>query len=286
MSRRRELDVPPGRAAARMVAGRGKTGPSAGVPTISVLTPVHRDHRAYLSQAYRSLDAQRMPAGWRWQWCVEEDGDDPGAVGGVVAGDPRVSYGAVGASRGPAECRNRALERAEGDLVVLLDADDVLDEDALAGYVDALASHGPPRRGAPHWAAAPVDDLWPDGSRTARPAGLAPGLVPPGRLADVFDATRVFPVHGAFVAIRTETLRAVGGFPAVSRSHDVFPLVAVSELRHGLVLDRVVGAYRRHAQQSSSRPSSLAVREWTHRRILRHASALRQLAGDTDGQGR
>ena len=46
---------------------------------VSVVTPAYRPVAEHLAAAYDSLGQQVMPAGWDWQWVVQEDGQS-GAV--------------------------------------------------------------------------------------------------------------------------------------------------------------------------------------------------------------
>lgn len=135
---------------------------------ISVITPVHAPSIPYLAEAYESLAAQELPAGWEWQWLVQDDGrcDE---IAKDLPSDPRISHG-TGRVSGPAITRNMALARAEGSLVRVLDADDKLLPGALARNIEALTER--PEIG---WTTSRVLDLMAGGSTVswehADPAG-------------------------------------------------------------------------------------------------------------------
>ena len=57
---------------------------------VSVVTPAYRPVAEHLAAAYDSLRQQVMPAGWDWQWVVQEDGQS-GALARMLPSDPRIS---------------------------------------------------------------------------------------------------------------------------------------------------------------------------------------------------
>src|SRR3954447_25519860 len=86
----------------------------------------------YLEQAARSVLDQTFAD---LEVLIVEDGstDDSLAVARAVeAGDPRVEVLAQENSGQPAIPRNRAIERARGEYVVCLDADDLLEREMVA----------------------------------------------------------------------------------------------------------------------------------------------------------
>src|SRR5580698_4108453 len=89
---------------------------------VSVLTAAWQPVPEYLAAAHESIRSQVMPAGWDWQWIVQEDGDS-GEVAAMLPADPRISPGR-GRRVGEPVTRNLCLSRATGELVKVLDADD------------------------------------------------------------------------------------------------------------------------------------------------------------------
>jgi hypothetical protein len=57
---------------------------------ISVITAAHLPSVPYLLDAYESLIAQKLPAGWCWEWLLQEDG----RTGAVAAAVPTI-YGSA-----------------------------------------------------------------------------------------------------------------------------------------------------------------------------------------------
>ncbi len=90
--------------------------------TITVLTPVHEGGYAHLPELYECLAGQRLPAGWRLEWAVQEDG----RTGKPLDALPDAPWIGKGAGRwgGAAQARTLGLARASGALLRCVDADD------------------------------------------------------------------------------------------------------------------------------------------------------------------
>ncbi len=59
---------------------------------VSVVTAAYQPVSDYLTAAYESVRAQMLPAGWQWQWVVQEDGQT-GDVARMLPNDDRISPG-------------------------------------------------------------------------------------------------------------------------------------------------------------------------------------------------
>jgi hypothetical protein len=210
---------------------------------VSVLTAVHPPSARFVAEACRSVRALELPAGWEVEWVVQEDGAE-GRLAGLAGAGPWVRYECNGAALGAGATRNLALRRCAGDLVQVLDHDDLLLPGALAALVPAFD------RDDIHWAAGRADDLMPDGSRVPFPPDLPPGRVEPGAVNAAAARTGRFPVHCAGLMLRTTTLRACGGWVATPRSEDVAMLAALSEVVAGWFVPEVTWLYRRWPGQT------------------------------------
>src|SRR5216684_2531259 len=80
---------------------------------------------------------QDLPAGWEWQWLVQEDGQT-GEVAAMLPDDPRISAGS-GRPGGDSTARNMCLSRAAGELIKVLDADDQLTPGILDREISVLS---------------------------------------------------------------------------------------------------------------------------------------------------
>ncbi|WP_158886132.1 glycosyltransferase [Amycolatopsis anabasis] len=198
------------------------------MPTISVITAVLDGVHQHLAAAYESLVQQDLPAGWDWQWVVQEDGRS-GRPLAELPDDPRISTG-MGEHGRPAAARTLALSRATGRLMLSLDADDLLPVGALARAITTLT-----RRPDLGWCVAPALDLFPDGRLRFGPRDPASGPLPPGRLA-AGEASGLLPVVGGTLVTYTALVRALGGWPAFTRDEDVALLLAVEAVAPGWML--------------------------------------------------
>jgi glycosyltransferase involved in cell wall biosynthesis len=220
---------------------------------VSVVTPVHPDGAGHLSAAYASLAAQELPAGWSWEWLVQEDGRSgvlDRMLAGLAEGDPRVRPGS-GRIGGAGGARTLALARSNGALVRTLDADDLLTPGALGRDVAALCAH--PAAGFVTSAAL---DLLPDGrlvpAEIAQPEGL---LVRGSVLAHWRRYGHRLPVHPATLCIRRELVLAVGGWMALPASEDTGLLLAANAVRDGYHLTTPGLHYRKWPGQATAQPA-------------------------------
>jgi glycosyltransferase involved in cell wall biosynthesis len=207
---------------------------------ISVLTAVTPEHVEFLRSAFASLLRQEGS----WEWIVQIDGT---AVDLPLGGDERVRIADNGRHLGTSITRNRALLRANGHLVLSLDADDELMPGALTRLRGALES----QPGAAY-ALGQTLDLFPDDRRlyrfTRRP--YAPGPLDPGRLESEWRSSKNLFVQPGATLYRRDVVLAAGGWPAVTGMEDQELLLAVALLSPGVYVDEPVYLYRQHAGQT------------------------------------
>ena len=101
--------------------------------TLSVIIPAHQAEK-YIAQAVASVRAQNWEG--ETEIIVIDDGSTDGTAAAAEALGVKVIRKAQG---GAASARNEGLRAATGDLIALLDADDVLTDGALAAMYDALS---------------------------------------------------------------------------------------------------------------------------------------------------
>lgn len=129
----------------RVVRRLGGTAPEPAAaagrdPLVSVVVPVY-DVEEYLAEAVASLTAQTHE---RFEILLVDDASTDGSLAlarRLAQDDPRivvvpVEHGGLGATR------NRGLERARGEYVTFVDADDIVPPDALAAMVASLEASG------------------------------------------------------------------------------------------------------------------------------------------------
>ncbi|SDM55486.1 Glycosyl transferase family 2 [Allokutzneria albata] len=211
------------------------------MPLLSVLTAVRNAIPEFFAEAAASVAAQELPAGWELEWLVQEDGDDPAASELC----PGARYEANGAQLGTATTRNLALSRARGELVAVLDYDDVLLPGGLGTVVNAFAEH--PGIG---WAVGQADDLV-DGVTVPYELKYPCGLVTAGTIGKLYEETGLCQVACAGLVMPTEIVRAFGGWAAIPRAEDVGLFIAISEVYDGYQEPAVTWAYRKHPAQTT-----------------------------------
>ncbi|MEV5710765.1 glycosyltransferase [Actinoallomurus sp. NPDC052274] len=242
--------------------------------TITVVTPVHPPNAPFLREAYESLRAQALPAGWDWQWVVQEDGRS-GLVESALPEDPRISFGTTPAS-GPAVTRTTALARATGELVRNLDSDDRLLPGAL--FRDIASLTGRPEIG---WTASRALDLLSDGSTASfEENDLPEGVIERGAVLRSWEEHDwTLPLVPGTLCIRRDLLLALGGWMALDTSEDTGLVIAANAVADGYFIWEPSMLYRRHPRQTTAQDFHTDPRRKHQRRLLiiERAKALASL---------
>ncbi|MCP5366129.1 MAG: glycosyltransferase [Hyphomicrobiales bacterium] len=174
-----------------------------GTPAVSVVTPAY-NAESTIAETIASLRAQTLAD---WEQVVCDDGSTDGTLAAVAAVDDRRIRVVRGDHRGQSAAQNRAFAQCRADLVLFLDADDVLLPDALARLAAALAA-------APDACAAYGDavTMKADGTSYGRPP-MAGGRLSARPSGDVLEPllVRDFVPSGGFL-VRAAAFAAAGGF--------------------------------------------------------------------------
>lgn len=241
------------------------------MPVLSVLTAATAARADLLVEGGESLLAQRLPADWRLEWIVQEDGIEP-RLAEVLARFPIASYAANGEQLGAATTRNLGLTRVNGEFVHVLDSDDLVLPDGIATAIAAFAAHPDL-----HWVAGRADDLLPSGERVSFPPVLPPGRIAPGVVSALVSEDRPLPVHPAGLTMRTATVRALGGWTASPRGDDNALLVAIAELTPGYLTEEVTWLYRKHDGQITGLPYFPVLEPIAWEVVRQRVAALREV---------
>ncbi|MFO7631651.1 MAG: glycosyltransferase [Caldilinea sp.] len=126
------------------LAMRERIAAMANPPLISVLVPTYDTPASMLREMLDSVCAQLYP---NWQLCIADDGSSAPHVRTLLqeyaARDARIRLDFAIENGGVSRATNRALAMAEGDFVVLLDHDDLLEEQALFRVAEAVLADDP-----------------------------------------------------------------------------------------------------------------------------------------------
>ena len=109
-------------------------------PLVSIVTPLY-NAEPYLSKTIKSVLNQTYT---NFEWIVVDDKstDDSLAMINVIK-DPRIIVIERKRNKGTAHARNCGLDRASGDYLLFLDADDELDPTFLEKQIEFIKEHGP-----------------------------------------------------------------------------------------------------------------------------------------------
>jgi Glycosyl transferase family 2 len=244
---------------------------------LSIVTAVYNPVGEYLLAAYESLRDQSLPAGWEWEWLVQEDGES-GTARRILPHDGRTSHGS-NRHLGVALTRNLALARGNGPLIKNLDQDDVLADGVLMRDIDALDRHP-----EISWTTSRVLDLLPDGSTVGFEGDPPGGPIEPGT---VYEYWRTHDyrasVHPTTLCIRRELAVALGGWMAIPGSDDTGLLIAASVVAKGYFHPQVGLLYRKWPGQASASTAHSAPLERSLRMSLIDARARALSRGTTPG---
>ncbi|MEU4239527.1 glycosyltransferase [Actinoplanes sp. NPDC026619] len=211
--------------------------------TVSIITAAHAPSAGFIRETISSVEAQILPTGWEIEWLVQEDGNKP-TLASLFDDVARVRYSANGKQLGVGPTRNLALERASGSLVRVLDADDLLLPNAVASLIPHFVNQ------PIHWGISQADDLMTDGSRVAWDPLIPVGLVKAGVINDYAIAHGAnWPIHGAGLMLRTDTVRAFGGWAASPNDEDTIMFCGLGEVCDGYNDPEVTWLYRQHPGQ-------------------------------------
>lgn len=239
------------------------------MPLISILSSVYGPSATYLDETIASVQKLSLPTGWELEWVVQEDGASPSLADRLQALDI-VDYQANNAQLGIAITRNLALSRVSGGLVQSLDHDDIL----LPGALTTLVAHFDDPR--VQWAIGQADDLLPDGTREIYRSAIPFGLTRAGAMnqwAATHDGN--WPIQCAALMIRTNTLRALGGWTGIPYDDDVAMFAALSGITDGYYDEELTWLYRQHPLQLHRTPVSIARSAEGRRIALQRAHAMR-----------
>jgi glycosyltransferase involved in cell wall biosynthesis len=222
----------------------------------------------FLLAAYNSLRMQELPAGWEWEWVIQQDGHE-GETASVLPSDDRISI-AVGRRAGEPTTRNLCLARARGDLIKVLDADDQLTAGALAREINVLSSN--PEIG---WTTAKALDLLPDGSTVGFDLNPEDGVIHPGQVFEFWRSHNYRgQVHPVTLCLRRPLLMALGGWMALPASGDTGLLMAANMVALGYFIGEPGLLYRKWPGQMTNQPEHRDPAEWTARMTIIEERAL------------
>jgi len=210
------------------------------MPRISIVTAT-RDRPAELREALASTLAQDFAD---FEHLVVDDASETDATERVVSelADSRIRLIRLPESRGPAGARNAAVAEARGELIAILDDDDLMLPGRLRAASEAFAADPDLVLFASAFRAI-------DGDGTLHATVHPP--TDPAVLAELLPHHN--PICHSTCTVRADVLRRLGGYrEALRYSHDYDMVLRVAEQGRVRVTPEPLGLYRFHAQNIST----------------------------------
>jgi glycosyltransferase involved in cell wall biosynthesis len=183
---------------------------------------------------------------------IQEDGTT-GAAAAALPPDSRISLGS-GRPIFQGVARNLALSRADGDLIKVLDSDDVLPAGALARDIAVFEAR--PETG---WTTSKVVDFLPDGTNAEFAEDPQDGPLNRDDLLRYWREHNGRPsVHPATLCIRRHLLFALGGWMALPAGEDTGLLIAAAVVSPGYFIAETGLLYRKWPGQVTAQPEHSA----------------------------
>lgn len=235
-------------------------------PRVSVIT-IFLDAAPFIADAIASVRGQTLAD---WELLLVDDGSTDGSsdiARAAAADDERIRYlhHPDRGNHGMSASRNVGLCAAHGDVVALLDADDVYLPERLQHHVDLL--DGEPSADMVYgpqtlwWSWQPGVEVRRDWTYpTHEPVGR---LIRPPRLFHDFLLGWAPTPATCCVTVRREALEAVGGFetPFTGMFEDQVAFLKLGLHGTALVTDRALDRYRKH--DASATAQAIASGEWS-----------------------
>ena len=260
---------------------------------ISIFTPVHAKAMPFVRETYESLKAQTVT---NWEWVTVTNGG--GFIPEDIAADPRVKVFAIAdddsAHNRIGRLKGAACAFATGDILVELDADDILVPTALEEIELAFVD--------PQIAMAYSNSAeFQDGTWEGRAYGEQHGWQTRPFTYEGHDLIEMvaWPVSSQMMrfifwapnhvrAWRTEAYRAIGGHDASIKTGDDHDLCCRTYLAYGQQgfkhIDKCLYVYRLHEQNSCTTNNS-EVQEQTLRNYLKYSRDMAVRWSNDNGFG-
>ncbi len=210
-------------------------------PKFSIVMPVFNPPLRFLHEAIKSAQAQVYPD---WELCICDNGSEPhikSLLKSCAGKDPRLKLTTHAQNLGVSEGTNAALRIAQGEFIVLLDHDDVLDPTAL--YYLAKALNEDPS----------IDVLYSDRDHIdEKNVRHDPYFKPDFSPHTILSHNYI--IH--LLAFRAALLDRVGLFrKETDGSQDYDMILRLTEVTDRIVhIPRVLYSWRKHAQSASIAP--------------------------------
>lgn len=239
-------------------------------PLISIIVPVYNPKAEMLEAMLDSVLEQIYP---HWEACIADDASSQRHVATILKRyakrDSRIRLDFSEVNRGVSHASNRALNMAQGQFVVLLDHDDLLEPQALFRVAEAVCGEDP-------------DMCYSDELLVGEDGGTVQHFIFRPMFSPEYLRSHPYIVH--LVGFRTELLRRLGGFDENLRiSQDYDLILRVTEQARSIVhIPEILYRWRIH-ESSSGHARMHEVMETSKSVLCRHLDRCGKAGEVNDG---
>jgi len=213
------------------------------MPLVSVVVPTH-NRAKLLTRTLRSILEQRMA---NLEVIVVDDGSSDETPTILRTADPRIRPWRHDQPKGVSVARNRGIEAARGEWIAFCDDDDLWSPEKLAEQVASAAATGAA------WVY--TGDVNVDTNLRVLSGGPPPK---PERVLELLPRMNPLPSGGSNVIVRTDVLKAAGGFdPALRRTEDWDLWIRLARAGPPACVSRPLVAYRFHRGNVANDPRDM-----------------------------
>jgi GT2 family glycosyltransferase/glycosyltransferase involved in cell wall biosynthesis len=239
-------------------------------PLISIVVPVFNPDMDMFRQMLESVRKQAYPY---WELCLADDGSTEAHVREIMQeytrADRRIKTSFATRNGGIAVASNRALSMATGEFVVLADHDDVIEEQALFRFAEAIVEDDPD--------VAYSDEVLVTHDRNSvMRYSYRPAFSP--------EYLRSHPYIVHMVGFRAELLREIGGWDETLRISQDYDLIlrATERAKRVVHIPELLYRWRIHGK-STGIASQGQVMEVSKSVLRRHLERIGEKGDATDG---
>lgn len=223
---------------------------------VSIITPLAPDRYDHLQELSQSIRRSRIPHDASIEWLIQVDGPIGQELDEILSSIQQecVHDGITMIPEshhypgGAAVARNLAASRSQGDVLIMIDADDLIKADFISQVIGVIEDE------EVDFVYVLAEEYIVSENKIVPPEqkpGWETGKITPGSLRDAFYHKTVhFPA--APITVRSNVFWSVGGYSALMSNEDTNLLVKLDDDHQGYLIAQPLYIYRRWDKQHTT----------------------------------